>query len=226
MIASQLYGYCDVINNWLWRDQQNVNLVSKARGRRVKIVVLSSFLSSLCRVRNKIVSVLKWRTVSALTRVLFWCLHLNNPLVSTETDRHSSTYIILYVLSERLYLYAWYRSQGPINNNPELDEIMAWCRTCDKPFYEPIMAEFFDAYMCGHASLSYTDVICEISSKDNSTEVLNLGWEWGWLTSAGIPIVKIKQSHGRLTFIMGIPISVKTVFILRRGHVEARGEHN
>ena len=53
--------------------------------------------------------VLEWRTVSALTRVLFWYLfpsllhnsgnkHQNNPLVSAETIRHSSTYIILYIL--------------------------------------------------------------------------------------------------------------------------------
>ena len=53
--------------------------------------------------------VLSWRTVSALTRVLFWCLflllfrnsgnkHQNNPLVSDETVHHSSTYIILYLL--------------------------------------------------------------------------------------------------------------------------------
>ena len=53
--------------------------------------------------------VLSWRTVSALTRVLFWYLflpsllrnsenkHQNNPLVSAETILHSSTYIILYV---------------------------------------------------------------------------------------------------------------------------------
>ena len=55
--------------------------------------------------------VLSWRTVSALTRELFWYLfpsllrnsgnkHQNNPLVSAETVRHSSTYIILYVLYE------------------------------------------------------------------------------------------------------------------------------
>ena len=47
--------------------------------------------------------VLSWRTISALTWVLFWCLfnlfnkHQNNPLVSAETVRHSSTYIILYI---------------------------------------------------------------------------------------------------------------------------------
>ena len=62
--------------------------------------------------------VLSWRTISALTRVLFWCLfpsllhnsgnkHQNNPLVSAETVRHESTYIILYV-SFNLYIsYIW-----------------------------------------------------------------------------------------------------------------------
>ena len=55
--------------------------------------------------------VLSWRTVSALTLVLFWYLfpsllrnsgnkHQNNPLVSAETFRHSSTYIILYLYKE------------------------------------------------------------------------------------------------------------------------------
>ena len=52
--------------------------------------------------------VLPWRSVSVLTRVLFWCLfpsllhnsggkHQINPLVNAETARHSSTYIILYI---------------------------------------------------------------------------------------------------------------------------------
>ena len=42
--------------------------------------------------------VLSWRTVSALTRVLIkkHKKHQNDPLVSAETVRHSSTYIILY----------------------------------------------------------------------------------------------------------------------------------
>ena len=64
----------------------------------------------VCRVRNKIMYVLSWRTVSVLTRVSFWCLlslllcnsgnkHQNNPIVSKETVRHSSTYIILYYSS-------------------------------------------------------------------------------------------------------------------------------
>ena len=53
-------------------------------------------MDSLCHVRNKIMYVLLWLTVYALTRVLFWCLfpslqrnsgnkHQNNPLVSALT---------------------------------------------------------------------------------------------------------------------------------------------
>ena len=52
---------------------------------------------------------LEWRTVSALTRGLFWCLvpelrsneenkHKNNTRVSTETVRHEIAYIILFLI--------------------------------------------------------------------------------------------------------------------------------
>ena len=109
VISSQLSGHCDVINNRLWRHQQNDNRTSETRGRCVKSFVLSSLMDSLCRVGNKIMYVLSWGTVSALTRGLVWYLfpsllrnsgnkHQNNPLVSTETvRRHSITYIILYL---------------------------------------------------------------------------------------------------------------------------------
>ena len=110
VIASQMSGHCDGISNRLWRHQQNKHRASVTRGRCVKLVVfivIYGFVMS-CHVRNKIMYVLSWRTVSALTRVLFWNLfpsllrnsgnkHQNNPLVSAETVRHSSTYIILYV---------------------------------------------------------------------------------------------------------------------------------
>ena len=73
MIASQLSVQCDVINNWLWRHQQNENqwytgMIWKYRR------FFSTFIDSLYRVRNKITYVLSWRAVSALTRMLFWCL--------------------------------------------------------------------------------------------------------------------------------------------------------
>ena len=70
-------------------------------------VFLSSLLDSLCHVGNKMMYVLEWQTVSALTWVLFWCLfppmlrnsgkYQNNPFVSAEPVCHSSTYIILYI---------------------------------------------------------------------------------------------------------------------------------
>ena len=94
------------------------NVISRMNAERVRhrddvlrSSFLSSFLDSLCRVRNKIMYVLSWRTVSVLTRVFFWCLftsfvrnsgikHQNDPLASAETVRHSSTYFILYILSD------------------------------------------------------------------------------------------------------------------------------
>ena len=87
----------------LWCHQQLI-MMSSTEWRLskwfVKIIFLSSFMDSLCRVRNKIIYVLSWRTVPALTGVLFWCLfdkHHNNTVMSTETVRHLSTYIIPYI---------------------------------------------------------------------------------------------------------------------------------
>ena len=92
----------------LWRHQQDEDRASETQGRCVKIVILSSFMDSFCRVRNKIMHVLSWRTAPVLIRVsilyLFPSLlrhlgekHKNNPLTSAETVRHSSIYIVLYV---------------------------------------------------------------------------------------------------------------------------------
>ena len=107
VIASQLSRYCDVISNGLWSHQQNEDRASETWGRCVKIIALLLFMDTLCHVRNKIMYVLSSHSVSSLIRVLFLCLfpsllrnsgnkHKNNPLVSAETVRHSSTYIILY----------------------------------------------------------------------------------------------------------------------------------
>ena len=93
VFASQLSGHCDVIANQLWRHQQNIRRASEPPGWCVKILLLASFMGSLCRVNNKIMYVLLWRTVYAPTWALFWCLfpsllrnsgnkHQNNPLVS------------------------------------------------------------------------------------------------------------------------------------------------
>ena len=92
------------------------------------VIVMSSAIN--CDViSRKIMYVLSWRIVSALTRVLFLCLfpslfcnsgnkHKDNPLVSIETVLYSNTYIILYIC-------AWYpvfllirvpllKSSGPV----------------------------------------------------------------------------------------------------------------
>ena len=111
VITSQLYGHCDVISNQMWLHQQSVNRTSKTRGRCVQIAILSSFMDSLCHVRNKMMFVLSWQTVYVLTWVLFWCLfpsllrnsgnkHQNNPVLSAfkrfATQVHSLLYIYMY----------------------------------------------------------------------------------------------------------------------------------
>ena len=69
------------------------------RGWCLQIVVFIIIYGFVMSCKNKIMYVLSGRTVSALTRgVLFWCL-LNNTLVRAEAVRHSSTYVILYLLS-------------------------------------------------------------------------------------------------------------------------------
>ena len=43
--------------------------------------------------------------------------------------------------------------QGLIDNISSLVQVMAYCRSGDKPLYEPIMALITDAYMCHSASM-------------------------------------------------------------------------
>ena len=92
---------CDVISKMKTEQVRHGN-----DGKRS--LFLSLFMNSLCCVRNKIMYVLLWQTVSVLTRVLFWYLfpsllrnwgykHQNNPLVSTEKVCCSRIYIILYI---------------------------------------------------------------------------------------------------------------------------------
>ena len=67
LIASQLSDHCDIISNRLWHHHQNENRASETRGWCEKIVIFIVICGSLRRVRNKIMYVLSWRTVSALT---------------------------------------------------------------------------------------------------------------------------------------------------------------
>ena len=66
VFASQLSGHCDVTANRLWRHQQNVKRASETRGDVWRSSFLTSFMDSLCRVRNKIIYALLRRTVYAL----------------------------------------------------------------------------------------------------------------------------------------------------------------
>ena len=108
VIASQLSGHCDVFGNRLWRHQQNRNWVSETREWSVKVVVVSWFMDSFCPIRNKKCMYSRGGLLLRSPECYFWCLfpsllrisgnkHQNNPLVSAETVRHSSTYIILYI---------------------------------------------------------------------------------------------------------------------------------
>ena len=114
-ISNELDITCHVTMVWsLWRHRQSivtssaesVKRASETRGWCVKILVLTSFLDSLCRVRNKTMYVLLWWTVYALTRVSnSGNKHQNKPLVTAKTVRHASTYIILYIYLPVLYFH-------------------------------------------------------------------------------------------------------------------------
>ena len=92
----------------LWRHRQSI-VTSSAERTAIEwdtgiILILASFIDSLCRVRNKTMCVLSWQTVSALTRVLFWCLfpsllrnsgnkHQNNPASRERINSSPREYI-------------------------------------------------------------------------------------------------------------------------------------
>ena len=92
VFASELSGHCDVIADRLWRHQQNVMRASEPRRLCVEILVSASFMDSLCRVRNKIMYVLLWRTVYALTRVLFCCLFPS--LLRNSGNKHQNDHLV------------------------------------------------------------------------------------------------------------------------------------
>ena len=112
VFASQFSGHCDVIANRLWRHRQNVKLASETRGWCVKILVLASFMDSLCLVRNKIMYVLLWRTVYALTRVLFWCLFINTKIILSWARKQFATRVhtLFYIYLESTYHHSVIRA--------------------------------------------------------------------------------------------------------------------
>ena len=43
---------------------------------------------------------------------------------------------------------------NPTDNNPVMNQIMAWCQTGDKPLTEPMVPWLTDAVICHSASMS------------------------------------------------------------------------
>ena len=87
MIASQLPGRCDLISNCDVISSTK-NWASVTQGQCVQIVVYIAFMDSLCHVRNKIMYVLSWRTVSAPTRALCCCLFTS--LLRNAGNKHQN----------------------------------------------------------------------------------------------------------------------------------------
>ena len=84
-------------------------------------------------------------------------------LFNTLRPRQNGWYFPDYIfkcifLNENVWLLNTIRwkfvSQGPIDSNIALIQIMAWCWTGDKPLSEPMMAKVGDAFMCHLASMS------------------------------------------------------------------------
>ena len=86
VFVPQLSGHCDVISNRFWRHPHNVNWTSETYGRVSRSSFLSSFMYSFCSIRYKIMYVLSWRNIYALTRVVFWCLF--HSLLCNSGNKH------------------------------------------------------------------------------------------------------------------------------------------
>ena len=74
--------------------------------------------------------------------------HVNPP----PPGRHFADDIFRYIfVNEKFYilmeLSLKFVHKGPIDNNPALIQMMAWCRMGDKPLFVPMLARFTDAYM-------------------------------------------------------------------------------
>ena len=130
--------------------------------------------------------VLDWWTVSALTRGLFWCLfpelrsnegnkHQNNAQVSTETVRHESTYIILFLTRHNESINDYRYTSSPISlarfrsfhwwRHNRLPMTCKWLDNCDAITW--IVINFIHGdnhgrsctknYLCTVKSLPYID---------------------------------------------------------------------
>ena len=63
-------------------------------------------------------------------------------------------------------------SKGPINNKPELVQVMAWLRPGGKPLPDPILTQFTDAYMRHQGEMSWCDRMGIIRARAKSNVYL------------------------------------------------------
>ena len=73
-------------------------------------------------------------------------MHFANDIIPVQFFNENS---FVFVQISRSFV-----CKGSIDNKPALVQIMAWHWTDIKPFSEPMMVYFTDAYMCHSASMS------------------------------------------------------------------------
>ena len=85
-------------------------------------------------------------------------LYCFNTLRPRQNGRHFADDIFKYIfLNENVWIIIKislkFVPKGPINNIPELVQIMAWRQLGDKPLSEPVVVYITDAYMRHSASM-------------------------------------------------------------------------
>ena len=85
-------------------------------------------VASLRSITGNLTHLPLYKMAAILTDNILNCIFLN------ENDR------ILIQISLK------YVPKSQINSKPELVQVMAWCRTGNKPLPEPMMTQFIDAY--------------------------------------------------------------------------------
>ena len=78
-------------------------------------------------------------------RLLHWLGGIDNMAAILQmTFLKSYSWMKILALWYECY---WHFSMSPIDNQLVLAQIMAWHQSGDKPLFEPMMAQFADAYM-------------------------------------------------------------------------------
>ena len=158
---------CDVIS----RRKTNRDTGTMCKDHR--FIVIYGFVMSC---KNKVRYALSWRTVSALTWVLFCCLlplllhnsgnrHQNNPLGSAETVCHSSTYIIHYLSYNGPCWITYYCVIVMLSKNIQ-ELCLIWTdigsRGVTPPWFCP-MFEFFLTFITNDDSSAQVSLAREVS---------------------------------------------------------------